>query len=111
MESMGPVQVAIEKKLTNGFQPEHLEVQNESHMHSVPKNSETHFKVFLVSEKFENVARVQRQRQVYQLLSEELEGPVHALSLRLLTPQQWEESGRAGAPQSPDCKGGSKISN
>ena len=32
------------------FAPLHLEVTNESHMHSVPAGSETHFKVIVVSE-------------------------------------------------------------
>jgi BolA protein len=39
------VQRQIETKLTTGIAVAHLEVINESHMHSVPPNSETHFKV------------------------------------------------------------------
>ncbi|MFM8314373.1 MAG: BolA/IbaG family iron-sulfur metabolism protein, partial [Deltaproteobacteria bacterium] len=35
----------IQKKLTGAFSPSFLEVINESHQHSVPANSETHFKV------------------------------------------------------------------
>ena len=45
------------------FEPIHLEVINESHMHSVPKNSETHFKVKLshFSEKIPRMrARIKR---------------------------------------------------
>ena len=40
----GPVQAAIQQKLTDTFAPAHLEIINESFMHNVPRGSETHFK-------------------------------------------------------------------
>ena len=46
------VQKSIEEKLANGFDASLISVENESHMHSVPPNSETHFKVTLVSADF-----------------------------------------------------------
>ena len=107
----GLVENTIVQKLKDGFQPEHLQVLNESHSHNVPENSETHFKVLMVSTAFERQTRVSRQRAVYQALLEELAGPVHALSLRLLTPQEWQASGEAPAPESPLCHGGSKGSS
>lgn len=55
MASTGPIQSAIQETLTENLQPVHLEVINESYMHNVPKGSETHFKVLVVSEKFENL--------------------------------------------------------
>ena len=50
----------IEAKLRDAFAPAHLEVVNESHMHSVPKGSETHFKVVVVSDRFEGLSPVKR---------------------------------------------------
>ena len=47
------VKSAIELSLSKAFNPAHLEVINLSHMHSVPENSETHFKVILVSPIFD----------------------------------------------------------
>ena len=41
----GPVQITIEKKLKDKFEPVYIEVVNESYKHSVPKGSESHFKV------------------------------------------------------------------
>lgn len=32
--------------------PSYIEIINESYMHNVPKGSETHFKVIVVSDKF-----------------------------------------------------------
>lgn len=47
-----PTELAIRKKLQDALNPKHLEILNESYMHNVPKGSETHFKVLVVSDKF-----------------------------------------------------------
>lgn len=48
----GPIEQAIKQTLTDNLQPIHIELINESYMHNVPKGSESHFKVLVVSEKF-----------------------------------------------------------
>ncbi|MEP5568299.1 MAG: BolA/IbaG family iron-sulfur metabolism protein [Halioglobus sp.] len=101
------VQTEIEQNLNTELQPELLEVSNESHMHSVPPNSETHFKVVVVSAQFDGKRKVARHQQVYQVLSDQLAGPVHALALHTYTPDEWTERQQA-SPDSPDCLGGSK---
>eukprot|EP00471_Norrisiella_sphaerica_P005805 CAMPEP_0184480532 /NCGR_PEP_ID=MMETSP0113_2-20130426/2038_1 /TAXON_ID=91329 /ORGANISM="Norrisiella sphaerica, Strain BC52" /LENGTH=110 /DNA_ID=CAMNT_0026859073 /DNA_START=48 /DNA_END=380 /DNA_ORIENTATION=- len=103
---MNSVKTGIQTKLMKEFKPLHLEVINESHMHNVPKNSETHFKVIVVSDKFNEVKHIDRHRMVNKILSEELEGPVHALSVKAKTPSQWEKSQKV--EPSPSCQGGSK---
>lgn len=102
------VQQQIEARLREALQPEHLEVANESHMHSVPPNSETHFRVVAVSAAFEGQRKVARHQRVYQLLGEQLEGPVHALALHLYTPGEWRERDEQSRA-SPQCMGGSKA--
>ena len=101
------IQKSIEQKLSEAFSVDHLAVENESHKHSVPPNSETHFKVTLVSPEFEGQMKVRRHQAIYRVLAEELEGEVHALALHLYSPEEWEASGQA-APESPNCMGGSK---
>jgi BolA protein len=101
------VEKTIWQRLEDAFQPQHLEVVNESHQHSVPANSETHFKVVLVSAAFDGRRKVARHQQVYAQLAEELAGPVHALALHTYTPLEWQQR-NAPAPGSPDCLGGSK---
>lgn len=49
------VETAITKKLQEHLNPSYLKVINESYMHNVPKNAETHFKVVIVSEDFKNL--------------------------------------------------------
>lgn len=99
------VQEAIVRKLQDALKPVHLQVENESHMHSVPANSETHFKVVAVSDSFDGLRAVQRHQKLYQLLGEELQGGVHALALHTYTPAEWTQ---AQVPASPQCMGGSK---
>ncbi|EDQ87104.1 uncharacterized protein MONBRDRAFT_38125, partial [Monosiga brevicollis MX1] len=55
----GPVMAAIRQKLTERFQPTTLDVKNESYMHSVPRGSETHFKVTIVSDQFEGMKLIE----------------------------------------------------
>ncbi|WP_026180011.1 BolA family protein [Hahella ganghwensis] len=100
------IQQTIEDTLTRDFQPSHLEVINESHMHSVPPNSETHFKVVLVSDQFDGLRSVQRHQKVYGALREQMQNGVHALALHTYTAGEWVEAGNA--PDSPNCMGGSK---
>lgn len=47
-----PMENAMRKKLEDALSPKHMEILNESYMHNVPKGSETHFKVLIVSDKF-----------------------------------------------------------
>ena len=87
---MGPVTEAIRDKLTAAFQPERLEVIDDSARHAGHAGSreggESHFNVVIVAEAFKGQGRVQRQRTVYSVLSEELAGPVHALSVKAFAP-------------------------
>jgi BolA protein len=98
-------QTIITNKLSAKFSPNELEVLNESHMHNVPANSETHFKVTIVSDAFEGKRLVQRHRMVNQLLSDELAGPVHALALHTYTVEDWAKK-QGTSPDSPNCLGG-----
>ncbi len=98
------LQPQIEARLREAFQPEYLEILNESHMHSGPA-TESHFKVVLVSAAFEGMKLIQRHRAVNEVLKDLL-AQFHALALHTYTPQEWAQKG--GAPDSPPCKGGSK---
>ncbi|NKB22324.1 MAG: BolA/IbaG family iron-sulfur metabolism protein [Alphaproteobacteria bacterium] len=102
------VQKSIEDKLQGGLDPSYCEVLNESHMHSVPANSETHFKVIVVSESFGGQSRVARHQLINGILADEIAGPVHALSIQAHTMEEWQK--RAGAVlESPDCMGANKT--
>jgi BolA protein len=102
------MQETIEQRLREQFAPMHIEVDDESHMHSVPAGSESHFRVVLVSERFDGKPLLQRHRAVNGVLAEQLQGSVHALALHTMTPEEWFRKGGT-APASPPCEGGSKA--
>jgi stress-induced morphogen len=100
------LQRRIEDKLRLRLAPDALVVENESSKHNVPRGSETHFKVTVVSQAFEGMGRVDRHRLVHDALAEELKGGVHALTITPRTPNEWAADSRVGA--SPPCLGGEK---
>ncbi len=86
----------IREKLSAGFAPKELTVEDDSAKHAGHSGSrpggETHFSVRIVSDAFEGLSRVERQRRVYAALSAEMKAQVHALSLVTLTPAEvWQE--------------------
>lgn len=91
--------------LVDALAPIHLDVINESDSHNVPANSETHFKVVIVSNAFGEQSLIQRHRSMNKLLAEQLAGPVHALSLHTHTETEWLKKGGL-VPDSPPCRGG-----
>lgn len=96
----------IEQTISTALTPTHLEVIDESHMHSVPPGSESHFKVLVVSEGFADERLVGRHRRINALLKDELTGGLHALAIHAWTPEEWFAKG-GEAPASPQCMGGS----
>lgn len=101
------MQQIIEQKLAT-LTPIFLDITNESHLHNVPPGSESHFKVIIVSDAFNGKRPVMRHQIVYQLLAQELQQKIHALALHTYTSQEWENQ-KNDVPDSPVCKGGSKI--
>ena len=87
---MGAVANAITKKLRDAFSPIRLDVVDDSDRHAghagARVGGESHFTVSIQATAFAGLRPVARQRLVYAALSEELAGPVHALSLKTLAP-------------------------
>lgn len=102
----GPVETALRSLLQRALAPSHLEVVNESGQHAVPPGSETHFKVVVVSGRFEGLPLIQRHRLVHSSVRDLLASDIHALSIHAKTPEQWAEEPRVDP--SPPCLGGSK---
>ena len=88
---MGVVADTIRTKLEAAFSPQRLEVIDASERHrghgGWREGGETHFDVVIVSEAFQGLGRVERQRRVNAALAEELSGPVHALSIQAEAPE------------------------
>lgn len=105
--SQGPIQTLIQTRITDSLAPVHLEIENESYKHNVPKGSESHFKVFVVSELFQGKSLLERHRLVTNAVKGyNTELPIHALSIQAKTPEQWNTG--ATMHSTPNCLGGSK---
>ncbi|HCH70789.1 MAG TPA: transcriptional regulator BolA [Colwellia sp.] len=102
------IATTIEQKLLSAFSPLHLDVINESNNHNVPPGSESHFKVTIVSNNFEDERLIKRHRAVNGVLAEELAEKIHALALHTYTEKEWHDYYAENTPLSPNCLGGGK---
>ncbi|WP_456379470.1 BolA family protein [Thiolapillus sp.] len=98
-------QQTIEHTLRQTLSPIHLQVVDETHKHSVPANTESHYQVIAVSAQFSGKTLLQRHRLINAALAEELAGGIHALALHTMTPEEWLEK-NSQIPNSPPCLGG-----
>jgi BolA protein len=83
---------SITQKLRDAFAPLALEVVNDSHRHAghagAPGTGDSHFTIKVVSASFAGRSRIERHRMINSVLAEELAGPVHALAIRALAPDE-----------------------
>jgi acid stress-induced BolA-like protein IbaG/YrbA len=62
--------------------------------HLVVEGDGRHFQATIVSREFAGLSRVQRQQRVNTVLRERFDsGELHALSMRTLTPEEWQANG------------------
>ena len=77
----------IIKKLSENLNPNYLEIVNKSHLHQGHLgdngSGETHFDVIISAESLKG-SRVENQRKINQLLKEEFEKGLHALSIKII---------------------------
>lgn len=72
----------IETLIRQGMPCEHLQVAGDGQ----------HFEAIVVSVEFAGKNRVQRQQRVMQTVRSQLDsGELHALSIKTLTPEEWEQ--------------------
>lgn len=82
------------QKLQSSLEASVLEVEDVSYQHAGHAavkdnaNNETHFNVKIVSSKFDGQSLVKRHPMVYDLMNEELQSGLHALSIVAKTPQK-----------------------
>lgn len=101
------IEATLRSRVSDAFPQALVLLVNESHKHNVPDGSETHFALTVVVDAFDSMPRVKRHQAVYGLVSDLLDGPVHALALHLYSPEQWRQRSQQ-SPSSPECLGGSR---
>jgi stress-induced morphogen len=121
MSTAGPVQAKIAQKLQSALAPvAHLEIENDSYRHagiavagsvllhlnpfSGGAGKESHFNVFVVSDKFEGLPPLERHRLVNTVLGDELKNEIHALSIKAKATSQWKKE-LDSMNKTPNCMG------
>ena len=81
------IEETIRQKISEHLNPKEFKVINQSHLHAGHAgddgSGQTHFKVVVVSSKFNGMQMVLRHRMVNELLSDCFNNGLHALSLDL----------------------------
>lgn len=77
--------------LTAGLGTELVDIIDESHLHAGHAGAASgggHYRIRVVSPRFEGVNKVGRHRLVYDCLREMMQKDIHALAMTLLTPSE-----------------------
>jgi len=74
---------SVKQGIEAGLACEHVEVSGDGQ----------HFQALVVSGEFAGRSRVQRHQLVYAALGERMREEIHALSMRTLTPAEWQAGG------------------
>ena len=77
----GPIENKIINTLNKCMNISSLKIVNESFMHNVPVDVESHFKIIIVSNDFNNLSHIQRHKLVYKHLDTIMDN-IHALSIQ-----------------------------
>jgi acid stress-induced BolA-like protein IbaG/YrbA len=74
---------SVKQGIAGGLACEHVEVVGDGQ----------HFQALIVSRQFAGRSRVQRHQLVYAALGSRMREEIHALSMRTLTPEEWQAGG------------------
>lgn len=74
---------SVKTGIAAGLACDHLEVLGDGQ----------HFQAVVVSAAFEGKSRIQRHQLVYAALGDRMREEIHALSMRTLTPGEWQDNG------------------
>jgi BolA protein len=84
----------LRRRLEAALEPERIGIEDQSARHAghagARPEGETHFRVVVVSRRFEGRGRVERQRLVYAAAGDLLRTDIHALSVVALAPDEPE---------------------
>jgi len=86
----------ISSTLAAALDAEHVEVVDDSALHVGHLGAHGgagHFRLVVVSRRFEGLSRVAAQRLVYQALGDLMTSDIHAVEMRTMTPDQWATNG------------------
>ncbi|MBN9343813.1 MAG: BolA family transcriptional regulator [Holosporales bacterium] len=91
---MNRLQDKLRLVLSTEFDPEHLEIIDDTEKHkkhlNTPHNEETHFTIIIVSKIFQPMSRIERHRCIFGLFEEDFKNQLHALSIKAFTQDEYQ---------------------
>ena len=87
--STGPIESQIINTLSTSMNLLSFKIINESFMHNVPKGSESHFKIVVVTNDFNNLSIIKRHKLIYKTL-DSLMNKIHALSIHAFNEEEFK---------------------
>ena len=87
--STGPIESQTINTLSTSMNLSSLKILNESFMHNVPKGSESHFKIVVVTNDFNNLSIIKRHKLIYKTL-DNLMNKIHALSIHAFNEEEFK---------------------
>jgi BolA protein len=95
---------SIENKIINTLNEcmniSSLKILNESFMHNVPEDAESHFKIVIVSNDFNNLSHIKRHKLVYKYLDTIMDD-IHAISIQSFNEDEFKLN--PTVLDSPEC--------
>ncbi len=91
-------QQKIERKMREALAAVHLEIIDESWKHAGHAGAASgggHFILLVVSDRFEGVSLLDRNRMVFGVLKDEMQGEIHALAVKAMTSEERKRSAAA----------------
>ena len=90
---MNSVVIKIEQLLNQKINIHHIDIIDDSHKHRNHKKDTQggHYRLFLVSDYFENMNLIDRHKVIYNVLDSMIKTEIHALSMKLLTPSEYQK--------------------
>jgi acid stress-induced BolA-like protein IbaG/YrbA len=71
----------IKNWIESGLKDAHVEIDGDGH----------HFNAVIVTPLFEGKSRIAQHQLVYAALGDKMKAEIHALSMRTLTPKEWQQ--------------------
>ena len=88
--------INIENLILKNYEPKFFTVLDVSEQHRGHQNFredvESHFEIIIVSEKFNNLNRIERHRMVNQSLKEEFLSDLHSAIIKTFTLQEYKKT-------------------
>ena len=84
----------ITKKINKNFSPNFFKIINFSDKHKnhflEDNNDTSHIKLIIVSKDFKNLSKIDRERKVHKILSEEISKDIHSIRFKLYTLDEFQ---------------------